>query len=127
MVAEEAQTQPVREPAHGALGAAISNAIVRVLAECTGRGATKARTTIDRDLVLVLLQDTLSRGEQFLVDNEREEQVLSMRRSYQRAMEHECRVAVEDLTGRKVVAFMSTNNIGPDVAAEIFLLEPREH
>ena len=122
MVAAETQTHSGSEPVHGALGADISNAIVKLLSDCTGRGPTKARTTVDRDLVIVVLQDTLSKGEQFLVDNDQREQVLQMRRSYQRAMEWDCRKAVERLTGRQVVAFMSTNNIDPDVAAEIFIL-----
>jgi hypothetical protein len=32
--------------------------------------------------------------------------------------------AVERLTERKVIAFMSENHIDPDMAAEIFVLEP---
>jgi uncharacterized protein YbcI len=122
MVAADTQTRPGPEPVHGALSADISNAIVKLLSDCTGRGPTKARTTLDRDLVMVVLQDTMSKGERFLVDNDHREQVLQMRRSYQRAMESDCREAVERLTGRHVVAFMSTNNIDPDVAAEIFIL-----
>ena len=31
---------------------------------------------------------------------------------------------VQDITGRPVLAFMSTNHLDPDVAVEIFLLEP---
>jgi uncharacterized protein YbcI len=126
MVATDSQTKHAPEPLHGALSADISNAVVKLLADCTGRGPTKARTTLDRDLVMVVLQDTLSKGEQFLVDNDQREQVLEMRRSYQTAMEVDCRAAVERLTGRTVVAFMSTNHIAPDVAAEIFVLAPRD-
>ncbi|MGH8573336.1 MAG: DUF2294 domain-containing protein [Gammaproteobacteria bacterium] len=109
---------------NGSLNAAISNAVVKMLAESTGRGPTKARTTIDRDLVMVVLQDTLTKGERFLVESERSAQVLEMRRHYQAAMETDCRAAVERLMGRKVIAFMSANNIGPDIGAEIFILEP---
>jgi hypothetical protein len=32
--------------------------------------------------------------------------------------------AIEDLTGRTVIAFMSANHIDPDLAAEVFVLEP---
>ena len=124
MVAADSQTKHPPEPLHGALSADISNAVVKLLSDCTGRGPTKARTTLDRDLVMVVLRDTLSKGEQFLVDNGQGEQVLEMRRSYQRAMEWDCRAAVERLTGRSVLAFMSTNNIAPDIAAEIFILAP---
>jgi hypothetical protein len=33
------------------------------------------------------------------------------------------RGGVEQITGRKVVAFMSANHIDPDMAAEVFVLE----
>ena len=106
------------------LSASISNAIVRLLAESTGRGPTKARTTIDRDLVVVMLANALTKGERYLADNGRDGQVLDMRAAYQAAMEDDCCAAVEELTGRKVIAFMSANHIAPDMAAEIFVLEP---
>jgi hypothetical protein len=31
---------------------------------------------------------------------------------------------IEELTGRRVTAFMSANHIDPDLAAELFVLEP---
>jgi uncharacterized protein YbcI len=46
--------EPRRE--NGQLNAAISEALVRMLADTTGRGPTKARTTIDRDLIVVMLR-----------------------------------------------------------------------
>ena len=33
--------------------------------------------------------------------------------------------AVEEIVGRKVIAFMSQVHFDPDMAAEIFVLEPR--
>ena len=38
-------------------------------------------------------------------------------------MREEAVAAVEQLIGRKVIAFMSTNHIDPDLAVEIFVLE----
>ena len=105
-------------------GASISNAIVKLLAESTGRGPTKARTTIDRDLVVVLVANALSKGERFLADNGGEDQVLEMRAAFQSAMADDAREAIERITGRKVIAFMSANHLDPDVAAEVFVLEP---
>src|SRR4051812_45531280 len=99
----------------GALSAAISEAVVRLLAESTGRGPTKARTTMDRDLIVVLLQNSLTPGERYLADSSRTEQVLDMRRAYQDAMRAECIAAIEGLTGRTVLAFMSGNHIDPDL------------
>ena len=72
--------EPRRE--NGELNAAISEALVRLMADTTGRGPTKARTTIDRDLIVVMLQNTLTAGERYLADSDRAEQVLAMRRAY---------------------------------------------
>jgi uncharacterized protein YbcI len=119
------QTQsPEDRPEGGALNAAISEAVVRLLAQRTGRGPTKARTTIDRDLIVVVLQDSLTSGEQFLAETHRAEPVLDTRRAYQAAMRTECIAAIEALTNRTVAAFMSANHIEPDMAAEVFVLVP---
>ena len=116
---------PESHPEGGALNAAISEAVVRLMADTTGRGPTKARTTVDRDLIVVMLQNTLTTGERYLADSDRAEQVLGMRRAYQEAMRSDCIAAIEDLAGRTVIAFMSANHIDPDLAAEVFVLEPQ--
>jgi uncharacterized protein YbcI len=115
---------PAERPTGAALNAAISRAIVHLLAESTGRGPTKARTTIDRDLIVVVLQNTLTPGERYLAENDRADQVLDMRAAYQDAMRSACIAAIEQLTHRTVSAFMSANHIDPDIAAEIFILDP---
>jgi uncharacterized protein YbcI len=116
---------PTGRPEGGALHSAISQSIVRLLAESTGRGPTKARTTIDRDLIVVVLQNTLTTGERYLAEHDRTGQVIDMRAAYQEAMSGACITAIEALTGRTVSAFMSANHIDPDIAAEIFVLEPQ--
>jgi uncharacterized protein YbcI len=110
---------------HGELGASISQAVVRLMAESTGRGPTQARTTIDRDLIVVVLQNALTRGERYLADSHRADEVYAVRRAYQDAIRSDCTAAIEDLTGRTVIAFMSANHIDPDLAAEVFVLAPQ--
>ena len=39
-------------------------------------------------------------------------------------MRESCTKKIEVLTGRKVVGFMSDNHIDPDIAVEVFILEP---
>jgi uncharacterized protein YbcI len=102
---------------------AISNAVVGLLREYTGRGPTKARTTIRDNVVLVMLEQTLTKGEQVLVDKGRGERVLALRREYQEAMRDEGSARVAELTGRNVVAMMSANHLNPDLGAEIFVLD----
>jgi len=111
-------------PVAGAKHAAISNLIVRTMSEYTGRGPTKARTHIHDDVVTVMLQDTLTKGERSLVDEGHEELVLTMRKAFQRTMRSALVGGVEEILDRTVLAFFSDNSIEPDCAAEVFLLMP---
>src|SRR3954465_5386006 len=108
----------------GELGLAVSNAVVHLLADYTGRGPTKARTSIRDDLIVVVLQDTLTKGERALVRNGRSDKVIDLRGEFQSAMRSDLVSAVEDLPGRAVMAFMSANHIDPDLAVELFVLTP---
>ena len=107
---------------HGATAASISNGMVGLLHRYTGRGPTKARTTISDNLVVCVMAATLTHGEQTLVDEGKEKIVLRGRRAFQEAMEDDAVNLDEDLLDRDVVAFMSNNHIDPDLAVEIFIL-----
>jgi uncharacterized protein YbcI len=106
----------------GELAARISNTVVRALARTTGRGPTKAKTTLGDNGIFVVLQNSLTRGEQNLTDAG--EAVLDQRRRWQRIMRDELSQEIEKLTGRKVIGFMSHNHLDPDLAVEVFVLEP---
>jgi uncharacterized protein YbcI len=113
-----------RELEAGPRAAAISNAMVQLLHEYTGRGPTRARTTIGDDLVVCVLADTLTKSERKLVDAGEQHIVLEERSAFQRMIREEAIGAVESVTGRTVKAFMSNNHIDPDVAVETFVLLP---
>jgi uncharacterized protein YbcI len=102
----------------------ISTATVQLLHEYTGRGPTKAKTLINEDVVTVLLADTLTKGERKLVDSGRADRVLQLRHDYQLTMRDDLVALVERQLDRKVIAFMSQNHIDPDLAVEVFVLEP---
>lgn len=114
---------PQAAPNDGRRALEISNGMVRILAKYTGRGPTKARTTIGRDHVLVMLADTLTKGERSLVDAGFSDHVLSTRSKFQSAMRAEAIELIETLTGRTVTGFMSDNHLDPDLSAEIFVLQ----
>jgi uncharacterized protein YbcI len=116
------ETGSERQPG-GSLHAEISTAIVRLLREYTGRGPTKAHTTIRDNVVLVMLEQALTKGEQVLVQKGRGDNVLALRHEYQEAMRDESSDKVAELTGRNVVAMMSANHLDPDLAAEIYVLD----
>ena len=103
-------------------GAKISTGTVQILHEHTGRGPTKAKTTIHDGLVTVVLADTLTKGERSLVEHGWADKVLTLRHDFQLLMRDDLVALVEDQLDRKVVAFMSQNNIDPDLAVEIFVL-----
>jgi len=111
----------------GSKAAAISNHVVRTMSDYTGRGPTKARTHIHDDIVTVVLQDTLTKGERSLVCDGLDDLVLTTRKAYQMTMRRELIGGVEQILGRKVHAFMSDNHIEPDIAVEIFVLTPAVH
>lgn len=113
------------ETSDGPLTAAISNAVVGLLREFTGRGPTQARTTIGADTIVVTLRDSLTKAERTLAARGQSIEVLAMRRAFQDTMRADLVAAVERLTERKVDAFLSDNLYEPDVAVEVFLLEPR--
>jgi uncharacterized protein YbcI len=118
----DTEHQP-EHPRRGEITSQISNGAVQLLSEYTGRGPTKAHTILNRDSVTIILQDTLTKGERSLVAAERSEEVLRTRYAYQQVMREDLSELVERATDRTVIAFMSANNIDPDVAVEFFLLE----
>jgi len=72
------------------------------------------------------LRETLLKAERRLVDDGHVEAVMNMRRRFQATMQDELVAAVTEHTGRTVHAFLSDNAVEPDIAVEIFILEPRD-
>ena len=119
-----AMTDAMQRAAGGALYSAISNAVVGIVHEYTGRGPTRARTSIRDDVVVVVLQETLLKAERSLIEDDKAELVAHMRRSFQQTMRADMSAAVAKLTGREVIAFMSDSHLEPDYSVELFVLAP---
>jgi uncharacterized protein YbcI len=115
-------TDAMQRAAGGALYSAISNAVVGIVHEYTGRGPTRARTSIRDDVVVVVLQETLLKAERSLIEDNKAELVAHMRRSFQQTMRADMSAAVSELTGREVIAFMSDSHLEPDYSVELFVL-----
>ncbi|MFL5781305.1 MAG: DUF2294 domain-containing protein [Thermoleophilaceae bacterium] len=104
----------------------ISNAMVKLYKEMFGRGPTRARTNFaGPDVVVCTLRDTLTPAERNLVKLGEHQRLRDIRMFFQYSSEAQLRGAVEELTGRKVVAFVSGLDTGEDVATEVFYLEPK--
>lgn len=103
---------------------AIGNAVTRLHREHYGRGATTTRTIFQRNHVITFLEDIYTPVERTLIEAGEQEAVKSTRQVFQMAMREAFSAAVEDISGRKVIQFMSQVSFDPDMAVEIFVLEP---
>ena len=59
-----------------------------------------------------------------LIELEHEDVVRDTRHEFQGAMRHKFVDVVEQLSGRVVTSWVSNHHVGPDLAVELFVLEP---
>ena len=102
---------------------AISNMMVRLLSRYTGRGPTKARTTLNTNIVVVLFEDALTRGEQNLVAAGQVDAVHDIRRTFHEVMRAEAIAGVEEVLGRRVVSCLGDVDPQANIAAIAFVLD----
>jgi uncharacterized protein YbcI len=57
-----------------------------------------------------------------MIERQRSTIVQETRSAFQTAMQHKFIAAVERLTGRDVLAFISNHSVGPDMEIELFML-----
>lgn len=105
------------------MNAALSNAIVRTYREVLGRGPTRARClNSDPQIVLCVLQDTLTPAERRLLAVGRHEEVRAVRAQLAHTMAPELSAAVQEIAERQVQTVISGFNPWDDVATETFVL-----
>jgi uncharacterized protein YbcI len=114
-------------PGGDGLTRAISAAMVTLYEEVYGHDRTTASTYINDNVVVCILEDILTAKEERLVADGGATEVIEGRVAFQAAREDEFSAAVERLTRRRVVAFMSANQTLPGIACEMFFLEPVEN
>jgi uncharacterized protein YbcI len=118
---EKLKTAPL---AGGQLLAAISTSIVGILREHYGRGPMKAKTYALDDIIVVVMRGSgFTPLEKTIMDSGEPERVIAMREDFQRVMAGRYRRTIEELTGCKVVAFLSQAHVEPDITMEIFFIE----
>jgi uncharacterized protein YbcI len=115
--------QMPQEP-DGSLRAALANAMVALKKQYYGRGPTAAKAWIFDDYVFVVLEGGLTRNEETLLADGKQEVVRSYRLSFQETVSDKTMGAVAELTGRRVVSYHSQIVFDPPRAFEIFVLEP---
>jgi uncharacterized protein YbcI len=102
----------------------VTRDLVRLHGEYYGKGPSKARAYLVDDTVMSILEGGFTTVEATLIAEGKSEAVHDIRHSFQIAMEERFRAVVEKATGRKVIAYMSQIHTNPDMAVELFVLEP---
>jgi len=105
---------------------AISNEMVQLYKEQFGRGPTKTRTLwAGPDVLVVVLEDTLTPAERNLVDLGEHHRLRDLRTFFQYSSVREFCEPIERITGRKVRAFISGIDTDADgLSLETFILHP---
>ena len=106
--------------------AEISNALVGLHKRYYGKGPVRAKTYLVDNTVLCLLEGGFTIVERTLIDTGRDQIVRDLRHNFQLAMQDQYTDVVESRLGRKVVAYLSQVHTDPDIAVELFMLEPGE-
>ncbi len=109
-----------REPS---LTLAISDAIVALYTTVYGHDRTTATTYINDNIVVCVLENILTEHEDTLIGEGSRGEVIDGRVAFQTDTEDEFTAAIERLTHRRVVAFLSANQTTPGVACELFFLD----
>ena len=108
----------------GRQASAVGTAITRLHRDHYGRGATITRTVFEKNFVVVFMEDIYTPVEKTLLADGRRDDVKNTRQLFQMAMRNDFVNAVEEITGRTVIQFMSQVAFEPDMAAEVFVLQP---
>ena len=104
---------------------AVNDAMVALHERYHGRKPATARTQMmGDDMLACLLGDVYTDVEKTMIELQRQALVQETRSTFQQAMERRFIAAVERLTHRRVMTFISTHHVGPDLELELFLLEP---
>lgn len=105
---------------------AISQAMIDVYKSQFGRGPTRARTEwAGDDVIVVALEGTLTPAERSLAEMNEHQRLRDLRLFFQYASVREFCDPVEEITGRKVRAFISGIDTEADgISIETFVLHP---
>jgi uncharacterized protein YbcI len=109
----------------GSVRAALANAMVGMKKQFYGRGPTAAKAWILDDYVFVALEGGLTRNEETLLADGKEDLVRQYRLAFQETVSEVLMQSVEEITGRRVLTYHSQIVFGPTRTFEMFVLEPQ--
>jgi uncharacterized protein YbcI len=107
----------------GRLLSEVTNRIVAMMHEHYGRGPIKAKSYVNDNLLVCVLSDGFTPIERTMAEAGEHHRIIELRQEFQVLMEARYSAMVEQLTGRKVLAFLSQVHLDPDLTVEIFALD----
>jgi uncharacterized protein YbcI len=106
-----------------ALLTAVTEAMVGLHQRYHHRAPVTAKSQLmGDDLLVCVLGGVYTEVEKTMIELERQTIVADTRSAFQNAMQDRFISEVETLSGRRVLAFMSDSNVGPDLEIELFVL-----
>ena len=105
--------------------AAVTEAMVGFHQRYHHREPVTAKTLmLGDDLIACVLSGVYTDVEKTMIEIQKTTVVQETRNAFQNAMQDKFIKAVEHLSGRGVLAFISNHHVGPDIEIELFLLNP---
>jgi uncharacterized protein YbcI len=105
--------------------ARISREVVKTFKEYYGKGPTSAKSYMFDDMLFVVMRGGLNASEKFLLEKDEVDVVRQYRQTFENRMNEILSKKVEELTGRKVIAFNSQILFDPDMSIEMFVFDDR--
>jgi uncharacterized protein YbcI len=104
---------------------AVTDAMVALHERYFHRAPVTAKTLLLGDELLVcVLGGVYTEVEKTIIEIQRAPIVQETRSAFQSAMQNKFIAAVERLSGRQVMTFISNHHVGPDLEVEVFILAP---
>ena len=116
---------PAAPLAGDALLLAVTDEMVALHRRYHHRAPVTAKTLLlGDDLLACVLGGVYTDVEKTMIELQKSTVVQETRSAFQNAMQHKFIAAVERLSGRDVLAFISNQHVGPDIEIELFMLRP---
>jgi uncharacterized protein YbcI len=104
---------------------AVTEAMVGFHQRYHHREPVTAKTLLlGEDLIACVMGGVYTDVEKTMIEIQRSTIVQETRNAFQDAMQDKFVKVVEDLSGRRVLAFISNHHVGPDIEIELFFLAP---
>jgi uncharacterized protein YbcI len=101
----------------------VTEAMVALHQRYHHRAPVTAKTQLlGDDLLACVMGGVYTDVEKTMIELQRGTIVQETRSAFQQAMQHKFIDAVQRLSGRRVVAFISNQHVGPDLEIELFML-----